>query len=210
MDNVFTGDILSQFISLAPECEIFFKDKDIRKAMVLQPSMIDPLEYLIRAIIFQQLSSSAANTIYLRFKELAGSLSATNILALKNEDMRKCGLSRQKSSYLKNVAVAFNENGLLEKYKSVESLLTLDSEVIIDLFTKIKGVGPWTVQMYLLFSLGRLNVLAPNDLGVQKGIQRIYKLSELPKPSEVKKLTNHWKGLESIGCYLCWRIIEFT
>ena len=98
------------------------------------------------------------------------------------------GLSRQKASYLHNIAEAFDKKGFLEKCKNTESLEGLSSDEIIKLFVEIKGVGEWTAQMYLIFALGRLDVLAPHDLGVRKGVMNLYGLEEMPTPTQVKNL----------------------
>jgi DNA-3-methyladenine glycosylase II len=104
------------------------------------------------------------------------------------EELRSLGLSRQKASYLHNIAEAFDKNRFLEKYKNTESLDRLSSDEIVRLFVDIKGVGEWTVQMYLIFALGRLDVLASNDLGVRKGVMKLYELKEMPTPKQVKNL----------------------
>ena len=118
------------------------------------------------------------------------------------------GLSRQKASYLHNIAEAFDKKGVLEKYKNSESLYGLSSDEIVKLFVDIKGVGEWTVQMYLIFALGRLDVLAPNDLGVRKGVMKLYGLEEMPTPTQVKNLAEKWHPLETVGTVLAWRVME--
>ncbi len=96
----------------------------------------------------------------------------------------------------------------MHDYWEIKSLQSLSSDEILKLFSQIKGVGEWTVQMYLLFSLGRLDVIAPNDLGVRKGIQKMYNLEELPTPGKVKKIAEKWHPLETVGTYLAWRVID--
>ena len=176
--------------------------------MELEPTMTSPFEMMIRSIVYQQLSGKAAQTIHNRMLELIGNLTPKSVLAKTQEELRSVGLSKQKASYLHNIAEAFNKTGFLEKYKNSESLDRLSSDEIIKLFVDIKGVGEWTVQMYLIFSLGRLDVLAPNDLGVRKGVMKLYGMEEMPTPKQVKNLAEKWHPLETVGTVLAWRVLE--
>jgi DNA-3-methyladenine glycosylase II len=118
------------------------------------------------------------------------------------------GLSRQKASYIHNVAEAFGKGGFLWKYRKIESMDDLSSQEITDLFIQIKGVGVWTVQMYLIFSLGRLDVLAAGDLGVRKGVQKMYNLQEMPSQKQVVEIAKKWHPFETVGTYLAWRVLD--
>ena len=176
--------------------------------MELEPTMTPPFELLIKSIVCQQLSGKAARTIHDRMLALIGNLTRKSILAKTQEELRSVGFSRQKASYLHNIAEAFGKNGFLEKYKNAESLDGLPSDEIVKLFVEIKGVGEWTAQMYLIFALGRLDVLAPNDLGVRKGVMKLYGLKEMPTPKQVKNLAEKWHPLETVGTVLAWRVLE--
>ena len=140
--------------------------------------------------------------------ELIGNLTPKSVLAKTQEELRSVGLSRQKVSYLHNIAEAFDKNGFLEKEKNAESLDELSSDEIVRLFADIKGVGEWTVQMYLIFALGRLDAPVPNDLGVHKGVMNLYGLDEMPTPTLVKGLAEKWHPLETVGTVLAWRVLE--
>ena len=118
------------------------------------------------------------------------------------------GLSRQKASYLHNIAEAFDKRGVLEKHKNSESLNGLSSDEIVRLFVDVKGVGEWTAQMYLIFALGRLDVLASNDLGVCKGVMKLYGLEKMPTPTQGKTLTEKWCPLETVNTVLAWRVLK--
>ncbi|MHA2359841.1 MAG: DNA-3-methyladenine glycosylase family protein, partial [Candidatus Thorarchaeota archaeon] len=131
-----------------------------RTKMKLEPTLQSPFEMLVRSIVFQQLAYKAARTIYERFLNLIGKLTTSKVLAKTQEELRSVGLSRQKASYIHNVAEAFSRGGFLWKYRKIESLSDLSSKEIADLFVQIKGVGEWTAQMYLIFSMGRLDVLS--------------------------------------------------
>ncbi|MHA2249326.1 MAG: DNA-3-methyladenine glycosylase family protein [Candidatus Kariarchaeaceae archaeon] len=204
MPNILTEQVLDNFAKNAPEVKTYLKKAE----MVLEPSFTPPYESLSRTIIYQQLAYKAASTIHDRFLDLIGSLTPISALSKSQEELRSVGLSRQKASYIHNLAEAFGKGGLLEEYNDLKELEKLSSNEIIKLFSQVKGVGEWTVQMYLIFNLGRLDVLSPGDLGVRKGIMKMYKLKELPTPGQIKKLTEHWHPLETVGTYLAWRVVD--
>ncbi|MFW9800203.1 MAG: DNA-3-methyladenine glycosylase family protein [Candidatus Thorarchaeota archaeon] len=204
MPNVFTARVLGRFVKKVPE----LKDAINSRRLELEPSKEPPFHMLVRSIIFQQLSGKAARTIHNRMLELVGNLTPELLLATSQEELRSAGLSRQKASYLHNVATAFGKGGILRSYNSLDALKRLSSTDIVELFTAIKGVGEWTVHMYLIFSLGRLDVLSPGDLGVRKGVMKLYGLDEMPTPSKVKKLAEKWHPLETVGTCLAWQVLR--
>jgi DNA-3-methyladenine glycosylase II len=204
MPNIFKKQVLDKFSKQVPEL-----DGALRKAkMNLEPTLEPPFSMLMRSILYQQLAYKAAKTIHDRFLALVGKLTPTNVLSKTQEELRSVGLSRQKASYMHNVAEAFGKGGFLWKYRNVESLSTLTTKEIIDLFAQIKGVGVWTVQMYLIFSLGRLDVLSSGDLGVRKGVMKLYGLNEMPTQKQVDSLAETWHPLETVGTYLAWRVLD--
>ncbi len=204
MSNIFTTKVLNRFARQVPELEHF-----LRKAkMKHEPTLQSPFEMLTRSIIYQQLAYKAAKTIHDRFLAHVGKLTPKRVLAKSQEELRSIGLSRQKASYIHNVAEAFSRGGFLWKYRTIESLSELSSKEITDMFVKIKGVGVWTVQMYLIFSLGRLDVLSSGDLGVRKGIMKLYGLDKMPTEKEVEKIAETWHPLETVGTYLAWRAVD--
>ena len=204
MTNIFRKPILDKFAKQVPELE-----SSLRNAkMKLEPTLQSPFNMLMRSILYQQLAYKAAKTIHDRFLGLVGKLTPTNVLSKTQEELRSVGLSRQKASYMHNVAEAFGKGGFLWKYRNVESLSTLTTKEIIDLFAQIKGVGVWTVQMYLIFSLGRLDVLSSGDLGVRKGVMKLYGLNEMPTQKQVDSLAETWHPLETVGTYLAWRVLD--
>jgi DNA-3-methyladenine glycosylase II len=204
MANIFRKRTLDRFAQQVPELETALRNAK----MSLEPTLQPPFEMLIRSIIFQQLAYKAAKTIHDRFLALVGKLAPTRVLAKTQEELRSVGLSRQKASYIHNVAEAFSRGGFLWKYRKIESLSNLSTKEITELFTQIKGVGEWTVQMYLIFSLGRLDVLSSGDLGVRKGITKLYGLDEMPTPKEVEKIAEAWHPLETVGTFLAWRVLD--
>ena len=204
MTNIFRKPILDKFAKQVPELE-----SSLRNAkMKLEPTLQSPFNMLMRSILYQQLAYKAAKTIHDRFLGLVGKLTPTNVLSKTQEELRSVGLSRQKASYMHNVAEAFGRGGFLWKYRKIESLSSLTSQEIVDLFTQIKGVGVWTVQMYLIFSLGRLDVLSSGDLGVRKGVMKLYGLDKMPTQKEVDALAEPWHPFETVGTFLAWRVLD--
>lgn len=204
MTNIFKKRMLDRFAEQVPELV-----GDLRKAkMKLEPTLQSPFEMLTKSIVFQQLATKAANTIHGRFLELVGKLTPSRVLAKTQDELRSVGLSRQKASYIHNVAEAFNRGGFLWKYRKIESMDKLSSQEIQDLLVQIKGVGEWTVQMYLIFSLGRLDVLSAGDLGVRKGVQKMYNLKEMPTQKQVVEIAEGWHPLETVGTFLAWRVLD--
>ena len=204
MANIFTTKILNKFKKQVPELQKAVESLNLK----LEPTLIPPFEMLIRSIVYQQLSGKAAKTIHDRMLKLVGKLNPKSVLAKSQEELKSVGLSRQKASYLHNVAEAFRRGGFLWKYRTLESLTELTSEEIVNLFVQIKGVGEWTVQMYLIFSMGRLDILSEKDLGVRKGIMKLYGLEKIPTPKEVKVIAEKWHPLETVGTCLAWGILE--
>jgi DNA-3-methyladenine glycosylase II len=158
-----------------------------------------------RSIVFQQLSGSAAGTIHGRFQGLYGGRTPqpAELASTSDEHLRSIGLSRQKSAYLKDLGsrVALGE-------LPIETLHELSDEEIISALTQVKGIGRWTAQMFLMFRLGRPDILPDLDLGVQKGIQRAYRLRKLPTPERVKKIGAKWAPYRTVGSWYMWRLLD--
>ena len=165
----------------------------------------DPtFEMLARAIVFQQLSTKAARTIYGRLEEAAGgALTPESIQNLSVGEMRRAGLSRQKLGYIRDLA----EHALSGKVDFAKLPSMSDEEVIASL-TDIKGVGVWTAHMFLLFSLRRPNVLPVGDLGVRVGIQRAYRKRKMPTPRQVEQIAKGWHPYCSYAAWYLWRSLE--
>jgi DNA-3-methyladenine glycosylase II len=161
-------------------------------------------EALARSIVFQQLSTKAARTIYCRLEEAAGGrITPEAIQNLSLGEMRRAGLSKQKVGYIRDLA----EHALSGRVDFARLPAMSDEEVIVAL-TDIKGVGVWTAHMFLIFALRRPNVLAVGDLGVRSAIKRHYKKRQLPKPEHIEKLAANWHPYCSIACWYLWRSLE--
>jgi DNA-3-methyladenine glycosylase II len=160
---------------------------------------------LVRAIVYQQLSGKAAATIYGRVLALHGGNPPTpeQLLATDDHHLRAAGLSRQKTVYVKDLATK-----VLAGDVDIDTIDTHPDDEIIERLTLVKGIGRWSAQMFLLFRLGRLNVLPELDLGVQKGIQHTYGLRKLPGPKDVLRIAEGWTPYASVASWYMWRVLE--
>jgi DNA-3-methyladenine glycosylase II len=160
---------------------------------------------IARAIVYQQLSGRAAETIYGRFEALFGGRSPTpvELLALSDEQLRSAGLSRAKTVYLRDLAQHVN-NGTL----AIDRLHELDDEAVLKALTDCKGIGVWTAQMFLMFRLGRPNVLPAHDLGIRKAVQHVYGLRHLPTPEQVLARGKVWSPYGTFAAWYLWRSLE--
>jgi len=165
-----------------------------------------PAEFcsLAEAIVYQQLNGKAALTIFSRFAALAGDpVTPEGILKLTDEQLRAVGLSKQKSSYLKDLA-SKAAAGLLDFSRQSD----LSDEEVIAQLTQVKGVGVWTAHMFLIFSLKRLNVLPTADYGVQMAVKKHYRKRKLPKPRDMEKIARAWEPYRSVACWYMWRSLD--
>ena len=166
----------------------------------------DYFQSLLRSIVFQQLSGKAAQTIYERLVNLipeTSNLCPNEILKLDKDEMRKAGLSFQKINYVRNLADYF-ENKSFNK-KDVERMT--DEEISKEL-TQIKGIGQWTVDMFLMFTLNRADILPYTDLGIQKGIMKIFNIKNLPSKKEMENCSRKWRPYRTIACWYLWRMVD--
>ncbi len=160
---------------------------------------------LSRAIFFQQLAGPAARAILGRVLATLGAdednwYEPAALLSASDEQLRTAGLSRQKMAYLRDLAEKF-ASGLL----SEDGFEDLDDEEVIQRVSAVKGIGRWTGEMFLIFSLGRPDILPVDDLGVRRGMQIAYGLSELPKPDEMRRIAEPWRPYRSAGTWYMWR-----
>jgi DNA-3-methyladenine glycosylase II len=166
------------------------------------------VETLIGSIISQQLSTKAADTIYNRFRALYPSArfpAPAEILATPDETLRATGMSNGKVSFVKDI-VARTHDGTLK----LTRLTQKSDDEIIHMLIQVKGIGVWTAHMFLIFSLGRLDVLPVGDLGVRRGIERAYGFSALPHSAEIERLAEErsWRPYCSVVSWYLWRSLE--
>jgi len=159
---------------------------------------------LAEAIVYQQLNGKAAVTIFKRFATLAGEpLIPEGIVKLTDAQMRSVGLSKQKSSYLRDMAERAIRGEL-----DFTRLPEMSDEEVIKHLTQVKGVGVWTAHMFLMFTLKRPNVLPTGDFGVQMAIKKYYNKRKLPKPVQMEKIAKPWEPYRSIACWYLWRRLD--
>jgi 3-methyladenine DNA glycosylase/8-oxoguanine DNA glycosylase len=160
---------------------------------------------LARAIVFQQLSGKAAGTIFSRFTALfsGGEPSPDELLAMTDEQLRAVGLSRQKIGYLRDLSSKVRSGEL-----PLGEVETMADDDLIAHLVQVKGIGRWTAQMFLMFRLGRPNVLPELDLGIQNAMKLAYKKRKRPGPKDVKRIGAKWAPHCSIASWYLWRSLE--
>ena len=160
---------------------------------------------LVRSILSQQISTKAARSIRLRLDELLkpNPLSASAISQLSDDELRSAGLSRQKVSYLKDLA-----SRVLDERLQLNRIGRLSDEDVIEHLVQVKGIGRWTAQMFLIFSLGRLDVFPHDDLIVRSSIRKLYQLDELPSKQQSHAIADAWKPYSTVASWYCWRLID--
>jgi DNA-3-methyladenine glycosylase II len=154
----------------------------------------------VRSIISQQISTKAALAIGGRLLKQLGRFQPKRILGATDEQMREAGLSRGKQRSLRDLADKCASGTI-----PLKKLGELDDAAVIEALTQVHGIGPWTAEMFLIFSLGRLDVLPVGDYGLRAGVQKHYELAELPKKDALHELTASWKPYRSIGTWYIWR-----
>jgi DNA-3-methyladenine glycosylase II len=168
------------------------------------PITKNPYESLVEAIITQQLSGKAADSISARFREIYGRFpKPADVLKTSDVKLRKAGLSYMKVSYIKDLSSRVESKEIRLSY-----MKNLTDEEVIEQLTKVRGIGRWTAEMFLIFSLGRQDVLPVGDLGLKKGIQRLYSLSELPEKEEMEKIAERWRPYRSVATWYLWRSLN--
>jgi DNA-3-methyladenine glycosylase II len=166
----------------------------------------DPtFETLVRSIVFQQLSGKVARVIYNRLQAALpdGEMTPQAILTLRPAKMRALGLSRQKMTYIRDLARRTRRGQIV-----FESLRALTDQEVIERLTEVKGIGLWTAQMFLMFALRRKNVLPAGDLGIRTAIKKAYGLDELPKPVEIEELARGWHPYCTVAAWYLWRSLD--
>lgn len=160
---------------------------------------------LVRSIVYQQLSGKVASVILKRLIDALpdGRLTPQNILRLRPDRMRRLGLSRAKTEYIRDLARRTVKGDVI-----FESLPGLHDDAVIEHLTQVKGVGVWTAHMFLIFALQRPNVLPVGDLGVRTAMRKLYGLSELPTPAEMQELAKPWHPYCSVAAWYLWRSLD--
>ena len=159
---------------------------------------------LVKSIVYQQLSGRVASVIFGRLVRATGNpLTPASVLKLRPARMRSLGLSTQKTKYIRDLARHARDGRVL-----FEELPQLSDQEIIDRLTRVKGVGTWTVHMFLIFALRRLDILPTGDLGIRNAIRKAYGLKELPLAAEMEELAARWRPYCTVASWYLWRSLE--
>lgn len=160
---------------------------------------------LCESIVSQQLSVKAADTIWKRFLALFSTENPTpeQVISIDKEKMRECGISYQKISYIKDLAERTAASGIL--FEQFE--IMTDEEIITELI-KVKGIGVWTAEMFLMFTMNRPDIFSYGDLGIRRAIQRLYNLKKEPTQKKADQIAKKWKPYRTLACRYLWKSLD--
>ncbi len=186
------------------------KDKNLRRVIQRHEKPAfnerDPFAALVSAIIYQQLSGKAAGTIHKRFLALYSRKkhpAPKDVLKTSDAKFQSVGVSRQKRSYLKDLSKKFMDSTIVPK-----KFPKMTDEEIREHLIAVKGIGRWTADMFLMFTLHRPDVLPTGDLGIQKGFQKLFKLRTLPNALKMEKLAEPWRPHRTVASWYLWKIVD--
>lgn len=184
------------------------KDKVLRRIIRAHPDANlrtrgDAFRTLARSIVGQQISVKAAQAVWERFDALSGRMEPASVVALDEAAMRAAGLSRMKVAYLKDLAGRFHE-GLLKPRRWTR----MDDEAVIADLVQVKGIGRWSVEMFLIFHLMRPDVLPVGDLGLQRAMERHYNAGEALTKEEMREIAKSWRPWSSVATWYLWRSLD--
>lgn len=168
---------------------------------------VPPYHALVKAVTYQQLNGTAAETIFRRFLAQFPDVKfpePAHVVAAPEEQLRRAGLSRAKTAAIKDIA-AKTIAGIVPTRRAIAKMS--DAE-IVERLTTIRGVGPWTVEMLLMFTLGRPDVLPATDFGVRSGFALVYGLKELPAPRDILAHGERWRPYRSVAAWYFWRALD--
>ena len=181
--------------------------KQVGPVTIDTPKRFDPFQSLARSIVYQQLSGKAAATIFGRVLATVPStkeFTPAQIQKVSDEVLRGAGLSRAKLAALRDLS----EKTLAGVVPDFSTIVRMEDVEIIERLTSIRGVGQWTVEMLLMFSLGRPDILPVNDLGIRKGFQKVYGGDEMPAPKALAKWGEQWGPHRTTAAWYLWRALE--
>lgn len=177
----------------------------IRKVGKYEIALVkNPYRSLIDAIITQQLSGAAADSISKKFQKLYQRYPRpADVISTPDSKLRSAGLSKMKVAYIKDLSEKIQSKEL-----RISSLKDKSDEEVILHLTQVRGIGRWTAEMFLIFSLGRLDVLPVGDLGLRKGIQRLYSMPELPEKDEIEQIAEKWRPYRTVATWYIWKSLN--
>jgi DNA-3-methyladenine glycosylase II len=179
--------------------------KSVGPCGLAESRKMDRFAGLVRSIVSQQLSAKAADTIHSRVLAALHMNRATpeSILAIEEDTLRACGLSRAKIASVRDLASKVTEGRL-----ALEALDQLDDESVIAAMTGVRGIGRWSAEMFLIFRLGRPDILPVGDVGIQRAMRKLYGLRKHPSPSRMTELARPWRPYRSVACWYLWRSLD--
>jgi DNA-3-methyladenine glycosylase II len=194
-----------RFLKKDKDLELVIKSVPKFEAKTVTINEVEVFDSLVRSIIFQQLSGKVASAILTRFKGLFTEKKPTprKVLNLKDEKFKSAGVSPQKAGYLRDLA-----SKCLDGTVDATNFHNMTDEEIREHLVAVKGIGVWTADMFLMFTLQRPDVLPVGDLGIQKGVQKILKLKNLPTPKELEKIGERWKPYRTVASYYLWGCLD--
>lgn len=165
----------------------------------------DHFQMLVRAIVFQQLSTKAATTIHGRLTALmpASRPTPSTLAALTEPQLRAAGISRQKAGYLRDLCAQVSCGAV-----ALDALDAMSDEEVIASLTRVKGIGRWTAEMFLIFRLLRPDVLPVGDLGIVTAVKKAYALRKTPTPERLRRIGEVWRPYRSVACWYLWRSLD--
>jgi len=169
-----------------------------------QPAVDDPFTLIVRCVISQQISWKAAKSITARLLDAVGSVTPRRLAKLTDEQYQSCGVSGPKRRALRAVC-----DYVLANRRFLSGIPSTADEVLRERLVSINGIGPWTVDMFMMFGLGRTDVLAVGDYGIRVGVQKLFGLPDLPKPAEMERIAEPWQPYRSVASWYVWRSLEF-
>lgn len=169
-----------------------------QRGMIYRSVNPDLFSALVSSIISQQITGKAAQTVFQRLKDLAGEIKPENIVKHTIEELQKCGMSFRKASYIRDLS-----EKVATKTFDLESIRALNDEELIEKLIKLKGIGRWTAEMLMIFSLERSDILSYNDLAIFRGLQMLYGLADISK-EEFAKIKERYSPYASIASFYLW------
>lgn len=165
----------------------------------------EPFQWLVKAIMYQQLAGTAADAIHDRFMKIYSGTFPTpgRLLRTPVETLRMVGLSGKKTEYIRDLASRVHSGSI-----DLAALASMGDEQVIEKLTEVKGIGRWTAEMFLIFCLGRPDVLPMGDLGLQRAMQKVYSLRALPAPEKMEKIAGPWRPYRSVATWYLWKSLD--
>ena len=195
---------ISDPVIFVAACKVIKKQGKFKKLKAIGPE--NYFAELCEAIINQQLSDKVAAVIFARFKKLfpKGKITPKSVLKIPDEKIRAIGSSYSKIRFIKDLAQKIQTGEL-----KLETLTSLDNEKVVEELIKVKGIGPWTAEMFLMFSLGREDIFSHGDLGLRRAIQKLYKLKKEPTEKQTGKISKKWSPYRTYACMILWKSLDF-